>query len=116
MDFRNIMPMLKGKAQPEGVTPEVSERPQIINSKAVEKATKTLKDYKEGKKNFEDRIVEEEQWWKLQHWDVIGKDEKNSNRPQPVSAWLFNSIANKHADMMDNYPEPNVLQSGRCSR
>ena len=109
MDFRNIMPMLKGKAQPEGVTPEVAERPQIINSKAVEKATKTLKDYKEGKKNFEDRIVEEEQWWKLQHWDVIGKDDKNSNRPQPVSAWLFNSIANKHADMMDNYPEPNVL-------
>lgn len=109
MDFRNFMPMLKGKAQPEGVTPEVAERPQIINSKAVEKATKTLKDYKEGKKNFEDRIVEEEQWWKLQHWDVIGKDDNNSNRPQPVSAWLFNSIANKHADMMDNYPEPNVL-------
>ena len=30
-------------------------------------------------------------------------------RPQPSSGWLFNSIANKHADAMDNYPEPNVL-------
>lgn len=109
MDFRNFMPMLKGKAQPEGVTPEVAERPQIINTKAIEKATKTLKDYKDGKKSFEARIVEEEQWWKLQHWDVIGKDDKNTNRPQPVSAWLFNSVANKHADMMDNYPEPSVL-------
>lgn len=109
MDFRNFMPMLKGNAQPEGVTPEVAERPQKINSKAVEKATKILKDYKEGKKSLEARIVEEEQWWKLQHWDVIGKDDKNSNRPQPVSAWLFNSLANKHADMMDNYPEPTVL-------
>ena len=103
-----IAQKLKGR-QPEGVTPEVSERPQIINAKAVEKATKILKDYKEGKKSLEARIVEEEQWWKLQHWDVIGKDDNNSNRPQPVSAWLFNSIANKHADMMDNYPEPNVL-------
>ena len=30
-------------------------------------------------------------------------------RPEPTRAWLFNSIANKHADIMDNYPEPNVL-------
>ena len=30
-------------------------------------------------------------------------------RPEPTSAWMFNSIANKHADIMDNYPEPNVL-------
>ena len=30
-------------------------------------------------------------------------------RPEPTSAWMFNSIANKHADVMDNYPEPNVL-------
>ena len=109
MNLRNLMPMLKGKAQPEGVTPEVAERPQKINSKAIEKATKILKDYKEGKKSLEARIVEEEQWWKVQHWNIIGKDDKNKNRPQPASAWLFNSIANKHADMMDNYPEPNVL-------
>ena len=27
----------------------------------------------------------------------------------PSTGWLFNSIANKHADAMDNYPEPNVL-------
>ncbi len=30
-------------------------------------------------------------------------------KPQPSSGWLFNSIANKHADAMDNYPSPNVL-------
>ena len=29
--------------------------------------------------------------------------------PEPASAWLFNSIANKHADAMDNYPEPVIL-------
>ena len=33
----------------------------------------------------------------------------NKNDPRPTSAWLFNSINNKHADAMDNYPEPNVL-------
>ena len=28
---------------------------------------------------------------------------------QPVSAWLFNCIANKHADAMDSFPSPNIL-------
>ena len=107
------MQKLMGKAQPEGVAPEtVAEGTRVIDSKAVEKAAETLKKYKDGKKNLEDRIVEEEQWWKLRHWDVIGKGE-NGERPQPTSAWLFNGIAAKHADMMDNYPEPNVLPRER---
>lgn len=100
---------LRGNAQPEGVATEaVTESAQVIDSKAVEKAAETLKKYKDGKKNLEDRIVEEEQWWKLRHWDVISKGE-STDRPQPTSAWLFNGIAAKHADIMDNYPEPNVL-------
>ena len=105
---------LMGKAQPEEVMSNVPvEQAKVIDKKAIEKATATLKKYKDGKKNFEDRIVDEEKWWKLQHWDIIGKDDKNTNRPQPASAWLFNSIINKHADMMDNYPEPNVLPRER---
>lgn len=104
---------LKGNAQPEGVATEaVTEQTQVIDKKAIEKAAQTLKDYKNGKQKFEKRIVEEEQWWKLRHWDVIGKGELG-DRPQPISAWLFNGIAAKHADMMDNYPEPNVLPRER---
>lgn len=105
------------KAQPEEVTaqPDASTGAGTtggIDKKAIEKAAETLTKYKNAKKNFEDRIVEEEQWWKLRHWDVIGKGELG-DRPQPVSAWLFNGIASKHADMMDNYPEPNVLPRER---
>ena len=100
--------LMGNKAQPEGVTAEpIASATQKIDKKAVEKAAETLKKYKDGKKNLEDRIVEEEQWWKLRHWDVIGKGE--TDRPQPTSGWLFNSLATKHADIMDNYPEPNVL-------
>ena len=106
---------LKGKVQPEGINEQSSvatDGTQVIDKKAIEKAADTLKKYKDGKKNFEDRIVEEEQWWKLRHWDVIGKGE-SGDRPQPTSAWMFNSIAAKHADIMDNYPEPNVLPRER---
>ena len=103
---------LMGKGKPEEVAEAPAEQVQGIDKKAVEKAAQTLKEYKNAKKNFEDRIVEEEQWWKLRHWDVIGKGEMG-DRPQPASAWLFNSITAKHADMMDNYPEPNVLPRER---
>jgi hypothetical protein len=104
---------LKGKAQPEEVANEsVTDEKETIDKKAIEKATETLKKYKDGKKKLEDRIVEEEQWWKLRHWDVIGKGE-SEDRAQPISAWLFNVITAKHADVMDNYPEPNVLPRER---
>ena len=103
---------LMGKAQPEGVAEPVTEGTQVIDKRAIEKAAETLKDYKDGKKALEDRIVEEEKWWKLRHWDVIS-DGESTDRPQPTSAWLFNSLTNKHADIMDNYPEPNVLPRER---
>jgi len=99
---------LMGREQPETVVNQVTEGQQVIDKKAIEKAANTLKKYKDGKKSLEERIVEEEQWWKLRHWDVINKGE-STDRPQPASAWLFNSLSAKHADMMDNYPEPNVL-------
>ena len=116
--IKDYLPMamqkLMGKAQPEGVAGTAPTEPtiQVIDKKAIEKAAETLKKYKDGKRKFEDRIVEEEQWWKLRHWDVIGKGDQG-DRPQPASAWLFNSITAKHADLMDNYPEPNVLPRER---
>lgn len=112
--IRDLLPKLMGKAQPEGVTNDTPvEQLDVIDKKAIQKATNILKDYKEGKKNFEDRIVEEEKWWKLRHWDVINNGNSDTKRPEPTSAWLFNSIAGKHADTMDNFPEPNVLPRER---
>lgn len=91
-----------------------NEGQQPIGKKEIQQAIQTLKDYKDGKANLETRIVEEERWWKLRHWDIIrGQKSKDmigeEARPEPTSAWLFNSLTNKHADIMDNYPEPNVL-------
>ena len=74
----------------------------------VLKAQKTLEEYKRGKAHLENRVVDNEQWYKLRHWEQTGKS-ANPGDPGPTSAWLLNCIANKHADAMDNYPEPVVL-------
>lgn len=79
---------------------------QVIGREQVQKANLTLQKYKEGKANLERRIVDNEQWYKLRHWECM-RDKKAD--VQPTSAWLFNCIANKHADAMDNFPTPNIL-------
>lgn len=87
-----------------------------IGKDQIHEAAQTLSDYKSGKANLERRIVEDEQWYKLRHWDVIkrrGDGCKRDYEPKPSSAWLFNAILNKHADAMDNYPEPVVLPRER---
>ena len=83
-----------------------------IGEKEVKRAAETLRRYKEGKANLEKRVVEDELWWELRHWEVIRNRKKDAG-PEPSSAWLFNSILNKHADAMDNYPEPVVLPRER---
>ena len=77
-----------------------------IGTAEIKAAYQTLLDYKKGKANLEQRIVDNEQWYKLRHWECMRDSKKDI---QPTSAWLFNCIANKHADAMDNFPSPNIL-------
>ena len=80
---------------------------QVIGKEQIQKANLTLQKYKEGKANLERRIVDNEQWYKIRHWECMRN--KDTSDVQPSSAWLFNCIANKHADAMDNFPSPNIL-------
>lgn len=106
------MPRAIGEEKPK----EINEALPVSAAK-VREASATLKKYIDGKAFFDNKVIENEKWWRLQHWSVVKqsvKDSKgdvvaNDDRPHPRSAWLFNSLANKHADAMDNYPEPNVL-------
>ncbi len=76
-----------------------------ITTDEIEKALSILNKYKEGKTNLETRIIDNEQWFKMRHWEQM----RQATGDEFASAWLFNSIANKHADAMDNYPRVNCL-------
>ena len=79
---------------------------QAIGKEQIQEANLILQKYKQGKANLEKRIVDNEQWYKLRHWECM---RAKNEEVQPTSAWLFNCIANKHADAMDNFPSPNIL-------
>ena len=130
---RGVPPVPSGR----GIPPELAallltqhKREARIGEKDVQRATEILRKYKEGKANLETRIVDDELWWELRHWESIRSGKKHSGsphgpdgipidgpgdapQPEPSSAWLFNSILNKHADAMDNYPEPIALPRER---
>ena len=83
-----------------------------VGEEEISAATDTLKKYKAGKSMLEQRVVEDELWWELRHWETMRRNKSTCGKiqfPEPSSAWLFNTILNKHADVMDNYPEPVVL-------
>lgn len=86
---------------------------EAIGQAEIRKAAEILRKYREGKKSLETRIIANEQWWKMRHWDQMKRDNNtpstNEHDPEPASGWLFNSIIGKHADFMDAFPEPNIL-------
>ena len=92
----------------EPITIDRKPLEKYITEVEIAEAVKILEQYRNGKQNLENRIVENEQWWKLRHWSQMGGS-NNKGDPEPASAWLVNSIVNKHADAMDNFPEPSVL-------
>lgn len=79
----------------------------VIGEKEVREAYATFEKYKEKKAKLEAKLDTYEKFWQLKHWETLKN--RSDERIEPVSSWLVNTILNKHADAMDNYPEPNVL-------
>ena len=78
----------------------------VIGENEVRKASKILADYKSAKAGLDLRVIENDKWFRLRHWEQM-RQQKGGKRRH--SAWLFNSIVNKHADFMESIPECTVL-------
>ena len=80
-----------------------------VTNDTVRAAYATLEKYKAGKASLEQRIIDNEQWWKMRHYDEKNKD-------SIATGWLFNTIINKHAYAMDNIPEATCLPREKSDR
>lgn len=67
------------------------------------KANLILKQYRSARSELTERIIQNEQWYRLRHTASL-----SGGRYVPASAWLFNSLAVKHADAMEAMPTPYV--------
>lgn len=75
-----------------------------IGEEEVRKASQILQKYKSGKAHLEQKIIANEEYWKLRQW---GRSEKTKKEDVPATAWLFNCIQSRHSDAMDSYPTCN---------
>lgn len=77
----------------------------------IAKALSDLDVYIDSKKMVDSKATENQQWWRLRHWSVIGGETNEAQKAgiEVGSAWAINSLLNKHADIMDSFPKPNVL-------
>ena len=75
-----------------------------IGSLEVQKASQTLRKYKEGKARLEQKIIANEDFWKMRQWNYMndGKDDF-----KPATAWLWSCIESRYSDAMDSYPTCN---------
>ena len=81
-----------------------------IGDEWAKKGADLLLNYKNQLASEHERLIENERWYQLQNWREMDKDgARTGTERQSTSAWTLNAIANKHADAMDNYPQPNVL-------
>ena len=86
-----------------------------VNDDVIKDAAERLEEYRNAKKVIDNKATQNHEWWRMRHWPQIQNQKadagisQQTGEPKATSAWLFNSIINKHADIMDNFPKPNVL-------
>jgi len=100
-----------GQLQPYTETPFVQQQSKITKERLA-KAMETYRKYKDAKASVNERIITSQQWWKLDNWRQIHRDNKadgEDDRGKTSTPWLWNCIVGKHADHMDSYPEPLIL-------
>lgn len=79
-----------------------------VTEERLMQANKVLKKYRSAKSQYEQRLFEDEKWWRGHAWDTM-QERGNPNDPKRPTKWLVNVILGKHADLMDAYPEPVIL-------
>jgi hypothetical protein len=83
---------------------------KVIGKEQIAEAMSILQKYQNSKAMLDARIVEEEDFYMRQYYQRIKKAKgEKVDGETPSSAWLFNSLHNKHADMMDSAPAPICL-------
>ena len=117
--YKNTAGAQKGRAR--GKSNDKSNDFDIQKKTLAARGIELLKKYKDAKSSLEQRIIADELFWRQRYNDFVagnetlsnGEAKRHSDIPRPTSAWLFNAVINKHADLMDSYPSAVCLPRER---
>lgn len=98
---RNEMAMLEQTARKKQMQAQMKPK---IGAEEVRKASEILRKYKEGKARLEQKIIANEEFWKLRQWNYMNDGKEDF---KPATAWLWSCIQSRYSDAMDSYPTSN---------
>ena len=75
-----------------------------IGAEEVRRASEILRKYKAGKARLEQKIIANEEFWKLRQWNYVND---TTDDFKPATAWLWSCIQSRYSDAMDSYPTCN---------
>ncbi len=81
-----------------------------ITPEFFEKIRERFKLYRESKRGFDARVIENSRWFKGQY------AAQRSDIPSVTTSYLFNVISTKHAEIMDSYPEADIMERDERDR
>ncbi|MBO7240219.1 MAG: hypothetical protein J6V23_07035 [Bacteroidaceae bacterium] len=95
------MAMLQQTAQKKQMQAKMKPK---IGAEEVRRASEILRKYKEGKARLEQKIIANEEFWKLRQWNYMND---TTDDFKPATAWLWSCIQARYSDGMDSYPTCN---------
>lgn len=101
-DDKTERPQKFGEARYEG-------RVGVIDEDTVNDAMTILEKYRQSRSVLEERVRADNDYFRVRYANFTNQNSGNMAQPNSSSAWLFNSVINKHADAMDNIPMAIVL-------
>lgn len=114
----------RAQEKPKTAEKKKQGKEERIGKEQIEKARRKLDLFKAAKQSLNATIKFNENWYRQRHMEYVRTGEKlkrndmegdtiphysQGEQVEPVSAWLFNSIQNYHADYSDNTPRCNIL-------
>ena len=100
---KNEMAMLQQTAMKKKMQAKMKPK---IGTNEIRKASEILRKYKEGKARLEQKIIANEEFWKLRQWNYMNDGNADF---KPATAWLWSCIQSRYSDAMDSYPTCNFL-------
>ena len=87
-----------------------------LSKEEISSMLSALADYKRAKESFDRKLIENENWFKGNAWQYISRSGKNDTDFRPAGTYLLNGIWHKHAEAMENYPQPVFLEREKGDR
>ena len=98
---QNEMAMLEQTAKKKQMLSQMKPK---IGAEEIKKASDILRKYKQGKARLEQKIIANEDFWKLRQWNYMNDGKADF---KPATAWLWSCIQSRYSDAMDSYPTCN---------